>query len=74
VLSRVHWVRPELVTEVKFFTWTDDNLLRQKRRSEAAGARWRDLERHLVDGQRLQAAPQPWRGVAGGISWRVELM
>ena len=26
VLSRVHWVRPELVTEVKFFTWTDDNL------------------------------------------------
>ena len=29
VLSRVHWVRPELVTEVKFLTWTDDNLLRQ---------------------------------------------
>src|SRR5271170_1923847 len=29
VLSRVHWVRPELVAEVKFFTWTDDYLLRQ---------------------------------------------
>jgi bifunctional non-homologous end joining protein LigD len=29
VLSRVHWVRPELVAEVKFLTWTDDNLLRQ---------------------------------------------
>ena len=29
VLSRVHWVRPELVTEVKFLTWTEDNLLRQ---------------------------------------------
>ena len=29
VLSRVHWVRPELVTEVKFLTWTADNLLRQ---------------------------------------------
>jgi ATP-dependent DNA ligase len=28
-LSRVHWVRPELVAEVKFLTWTDDNLLRQ---------------------------------------------
>jgi hypothetical protein len=27
VLSRVHWVRPDPVTEVKFFTWTDDNLL-----------------------------------------------
>jgi bifunctional non-homologous end joining protein LigD len=29
VLSRVHWVRPELVADVKFLTWTDDNLLRQ---------------------------------------------
>jgi bifunctional non-homologous end joining protein LigD len=29
VLSRVHWVRPELVAEVKFLTCTDDNLLRQ---------------------------------------------
>jgi ATP-dependent DNA ligase len=29
LLSRVHWVRPELVTEVKFLTRTEDNLLRQ---------------------------------------------
>jgi bifunctional non-homologous end joining protein LigD len=29
VLSRVHWVRPELVAGVKYLTWTDDNLLRQ---------------------------------------------
>jgi ATP-dependent DNA ligase len=29
VLSRVHWVRPELVAEVKFLAWTDDNRLRQ---------------------------------------------
>ncbi len=29
VLSRVQWVRPELVAEVKFLTWTEDNLLRQ---------------------------------------------
>jgi bifunctional non-homologous end joining protein LigD len=29
VLSRVRWMRPELVAEVKFLTWTDDNLLRQ---------------------------------------------
>ena len=29
VLTRVHWVRPELVAEVKFLTWTEDNLLRQ---------------------------------------------
>jgi ATP-dependent DNA ligase len=29
VLSRVHWVQPELVAEVKFLTWTDDNLMRQ---------------------------------------------
>ena len=26
VLSRVHWVRPELVAEVKYLTWTNDNL------------------------------------------------
>ena len=29
VLSRVHWVRPELVVEVKYLAWTGDNLLRQ---------------------------------------------
>jgi ATP-dependent DNA ligase len=29
VLSRVHWVRPELVAEVKYLTWTGDHLLRQ---------------------------------------------
>jgi ATP-dependent DNA ligase len=29
VLSRVHWVRPDLMAEVKFLTWTEDNLLRQ---------------------------------------------
>jgi ATP-dependent DNA ligase len=23
------WVRPELVVEVKYLTWTDENLLRQ---------------------------------------------
>jgi ATP-dependent DNA ligase len=27
VLSRVHWVRPELVVEVKYLAWTDDNVL-----------------------------------------------
>jgi bifunctional non-homologous end joining protein LigD len=29
VLSRVEWVRPELVAEVKYLTWTGNNLLRQ---------------------------------------------
>jgi len=28
-ISRVHWVRPELVAEVKYLAWTEDNLLRQ---------------------------------------------
>jgi bifunctional non-homologous end joining protein LigD len=27
--SEVHWVKPELVVEVTFLTWTEDNLLRQ---------------------------------------------
>jgi len=29
VLSRVHGVKPELVAEVRYLTWTEDNLLRQ---------------------------------------------
>ncbi|MGE5268835.1 MAG: DNA ligase D [Thiohalocapsa sp.] len=29
VLSRVHWVRPELVAEVTFLAWTEEGLLRQ---------------------------------------------
>jgi ATP-dependent DNA ligase len=28
VLSRVRWVRPEVVAEVTYLTWTDDGLLR----------------------------------------------
>ena len=28
-LNRVHWVRPELVAEVKYLTWMEDKLLRQ---------------------------------------------
>jgi ATP-dependent DNA ligase len=27
-VSRVHWVRPELVAEVTYLTWTADGLLR----------------------------------------------
>jgi bifunctional non-homologous end joining protein LigD len=29
VLSRVHWVEPQLVAEITFLTWTADGLLRQ---------------------------------------------
>jgi ATP-dependent DNA ligase len=28
-LSRVHWVRPQVVVEVTCLTWTEDNQLRQ---------------------------------------------
>ncbi|MEA2760494.1 MAG: bifunctional non-ous end joining protein LigD [Methylobacteriaceae bacterium] len=28
VLSRVHWVRPEIIAEVTYLEWTDDGLLR----------------------------------------------
>jgi ATP-dependent DNA ligase len=31
VLSRVQWVKPKLVAQVKFLTWTADGLLRQVR-------------------------------------------
>ena len=26
-LSKVHWVRPQMVVEVTYLTWTEDNLL-----------------------------------------------
>ena len=29
VLSRVHWVKPQLVAEITYLTWTDDGLSRQ---------------------------------------------
>ena len=29
VLSRVQWVRPELVVEVEFLTWTQEGVVRQ---------------------------------------------
>ena len=29
MLSRVHWVHPELVVEVKYPNWTEENLPRQ---------------------------------------------
>jgi ATP-dependent DNA ligase len=28
ILSRVHWVEPQLVAEITYLTWTADNLLR----------------------------------------------
>jgi hypothetical protein len=31
-LSRVHWVRPQVVVEATYLTWTEDNLLRLGRR------------------------------------------
>jgi bifunctional non-homologous end joining protein LigD len=37
VLSRVHWVRPELVAEVTYLEWTDDGLLRHVGLSRVAG-------------------------------------
>jgi bifunctional non-homologous end joining protein LigD len=28
-LSEVHWVKPKLVAQVRYLTWTGDGLLRQ---------------------------------------------
>jgi bifunctional non-homologous end joining protein LigD len=54
VLSRcVHWVRPELVAEVKFLTWTDDNLLRQVVTRAYARTGWRPRCAAKCRGQNL---------------------
>ncbi len=44
MLSRLHWVRPELVAEVTYLTWTADGLLRhvvyEWLREDKPAARW----------------------------------
>jgi DNA ligase D-like protein (predicted ligase) len=62
VLSRVHWVRPELVAEVKYLTWTDDNLLRQ-----VVSERLRE-DKPAAEVRR--AVPHPKPGVAGTAARR----
>jgi DNA ligase D-like protein (predicted ligase) len=54
VLSRVHWVRPELVAEVKYLTWTDDNLLRQ--------VVYEGLREHKPAGEVRRPVPHRLRG------------
>jgi bifunctional non-homologous end joining protein LigD len=71
-LSRVHWVRPELVVEVAFLAWTDEGLLRQVtyygiRDDKPA----REVRRQAHPGaqRRLDAdAPQPARSTPWTIS------
>jgi DNA ligase D-like protein (predicted ligase) len=62
VLSRVHWVRPELVTEVKYLTWTEDNLLRQVvyeglREDKPASGVWREVP-HPKAGMQSARSPR----------------
>ena len=49
-LAKVHWVRPELVAEVAFQTWTADKVLRHvsyigRRRPSAVNGHSRDRDR-----------------------------
>jgi hypothetical protein len=62
VLSRVHWVRPELVAEVKYLTWTEDNLLRQV---VYEGLR---EDKPTSEVRRADAAPEAPRGGGFGSS------
>src|SRR5438067_135202 len=71
-LSRVHWVRPELVIEVAFLAWTDEGLLRQvtyqgiredKPANEVRRAPHPGTQRRLDTAQ-----PQPVRSTAWKIS------
>jgi len=51
-LSRVHWVKPELVVEVTYLSWTEENLLRQV---SYQGEREDKPARQVV-----RAIPHPW--------------
>lgn len=71
-LSRVHWVRPELVVEVAFLAWTDEGLLRQVtyqgiRDDKPASEVWRAA--HPGAQRRLDTAPpQPTQSTTWKIS------
>ena len=76
-LSRVHWVRPELVVEVTYLTWTDDRLLRhvvyEGMRDAQLSARLRPVEQFLPGRLRLpsrlrplERLVRPWR-----FPWRL---
>ncbi len=56
------WVRPELVAEVRFSTWTADNLVRQ---ASFQGLR-EDKPAQEVVREGAEVAPQP-RGTKGGL-------
>ena len=84
VLIRVHWVRPELVVEVKYLTWTQDSLLRQVayqgvredkdpsevRRPGPVAELGGAGWRHSEVGPRLQLARS--RGTPAGLFWGIE--
>jgi ATP-dependent DNA ligase len=75
ILSRVHWVRPELVAEVKFLAWTEDNLLRQvatkacarTNRLRTSAFRYRTLSRHDESSRAIPARRSASRSSAAGI-------
>jgi len=61
----VHWVRPELVAEVKYLTWTDDNLLRQVVYEGLRDDKAASEIRRPVPHPKPAAAPS-----TGGRAWR----
>ena len=73
VLSRVHWVKPQLVAEITYLTWTDDGLSRQTvfvgLRSDKPAGQFGAKVRGRAKSQPNGSAPGsgPW-GISGGPS------
>jgi hypothetical protein len=69
VLSRVHWVRPELVAEVTYLEWTHDGLLRQvvyqglREDKPARKVRRGFLLPHFFGPARIALLPSPGRNL-----------
>ena len=62
-LSKVHWVRPKLVAEITYLSWSQDGLLRQ---TVFAGLREDEVEGLLSAATRalaLEFADAPWSGL-----------
>ncbi len=80
-LAKVHWIRPEVVVEVTYLTFTEDNLLRQvsyqgQREDKPARQVVRGIphpQRRLTSlGGRIAAAREPKVWHTARISWSMD--
>jgi DNA ligase D-like protein (predicted ligase) len=79
VLSRVHWIEPELVAEITYLTWTADGLLQHTvyvglREDKAAEQVRRDVSRELRRTEKMKGGRRTTRRAASHRQIRISLL